>query len=119
MPRTVLLSLLAACLFSGCAYRADLAQGNYIEQQLVDLLRPGMTAEQVRYVLGTPMLIDPFDQSRWYYVHYLREGWNDPVISRLIAIFNGTLLVDIDGDYRRPAAFSTPAPPADPAQLHE
>ena len=53
-------------LTTSCAYRADLNQGNYVEQDLVNQLAYGMSAEQVRFVLGTPMLIDPYDKSRWY-----------------------------------------------------
>lgn len=106
--------LCAACLTSGCAYRADLAQGNFVEQERVDLLRRGMTAEQVRYILGTPMLIDPFDQSRWYYVHFLRQGWSDPDISRLIVRFDGHILIDVSGDFARPANFDSLMPVKNP-----
>ena len=77
-------------LLSACAYRPDLAQGNFVEQERIDMLRYGMSAEQVRYILGTPMLVDPFDNSRWYYVHYLREGWDDPQIKNLIVLFSGS-----------------------------
>ena len=48
-------------LTSSCAYRADLVQGNYVEQDLVNQLSVGMSSEQVRYVLGSPMLIDPYN----------------------------------------------------------
>ncbi len=98
------LSLLA----SGCAYRADLAQGNFVEQDAVSKLHAGMTPEQVRFVLGTPMLIDPFDASRWYYVHYLRRGWSDPEIQNLILLFSNGVLIDMQGDFKRPSTFSSP-----------
>lgn len=108
-------ALLCTCLLTpGCAYRADLAQGNFVEQDRVDLLRRGMTAEQVRYILGTPMLIDPFDQSRWYYVHFLRQGWSDPEIRRLIVHFDGHVLTDISGDFSQPVSFDTSAPTKNP-----
>lgn len=94
-----------ALAFSGCAYRPDLAQGNFVEQDRIDMLRYGMTAEQVRFILGTPMLVDPFDNSRWYYVHYLREGWDDPQIKNLIVLFSGSVLIDMSGDFEKPADF--------------
>ncbi|SPT69980.1 outer membrane protein assembly factor BamE [Anaerobiospirillum thomasii] len=96
----------AMILTTSCAYRADLAQGNFVEQENIDKLRYGMSDEQVRFVLGTPMLVDPFDNTRWYYVHYLREGWSDPQIKNLIVLFNGRTLVDIAGDFKKPAAFN-------------
>lgn len=104
------LALACAASLSSCAYRADLAQGNFVEQENVDKLRYGMSAEQVQYILGTPMLIDPFDSSRWYYVHYLREGWSDAQIRNLIILFNGKTLIDISGDFKKPANFNTSEP---------
>ena len=55
------------------------------------------------------MLVDPFDNSRWYYVHYFREGWDDPQIKNLIVLFNGATLVDISGDFEKPASFNEPS----------
>ncbi|MDD6317714.1 MAG: outer membrane protein assembly factor BamE [Succinatimonas hippei] len=100
------LAFLLSC--SGCAYRADLAQGNFVEQSQVNKLHAGMTPEQVRFVMGTPMLIDPFDSTRWYYVHYLREGWSDPKIENLVLLFQNGVLVDMQGDFKRPASFAIP-----------
>lgn len=94
-----------ATISSGCAYRTDLAQGNFVEQDAVDQLRQGMSAAQVQYILGTPMLTDPFDNSRWYYVHYLRQGWDDPEIKNLVVVFEGRTLSDIEGDFEKPASF--------------
>lgn len=104
-------SLLAslAVFSSGCAYRADLAQGNFVEQENINKLHYGMSAEQVRFILGTPMLVDPFDNSRWYYVHYFREGWDDPQIKNLIVLFSGATLIDISGDFEKPASFNEPS----------
>lgn len=98
---------LSLTLIEGCAYRPDLVQGNFVEQESVDRLRYGMSAEQVRYILGTPMLIDPFDSSRWYYVHYYRHAWDDPDVKNLIVLFSGSTLVDMSGDFKKPAAFDS------------
>lgn len=98
-------ALATTLLTTSCAYRAPLTQGNYIEQDLVDKLASGMTKEQVRFVLGTPMLIDPYDNSRWYYVHFQRDGWDDPVVKNLILLFNGDVLIDMSGDYPKPTTF--------------
>lgn len=101
----IILGIFVSLSLSSCAYRADLTQGNVIEQKQIDLLRVGMTPEQVRYVLGTPMLIDVFDNNRWYYVQYTREGWSEPKIQRLIAVFANGRLIDIQGDYKKAPAF--------------
>ena len=48
-------------------YRPDVQQGNVVTKDMVDQLRPGMTRDQVRFLLGTPMLTDVFHQDRWDY----------------------------------------------------
>ena len=63
-------------MISGCIsmYRNDIAQGNYITQAQVDQLKLGMTKEQVRFVMGTPLLIDPFRPDRWEYVFTFQQA---------------------------------------------
>lgn len=99
-------SMAALPLFvTSCAYRADLNQGNYFDQDQVNTLTYGMTREQVRYVLGTPMVIDPYDTSRWYYVKFKREGWSNPEIKSMVLLFSGNILVDMSGDFEKPTTF--------------
>lgn len=65
---------LLALLASGCVYRMDIQQGNYLEGKTVDQLQVGMTRSQVRYLLGTPMVPDLFDKDRWDYLYYFQHG---------------------------------------------
>lgn len=96
-------------LSTGCAYRIDVPQGNFTEQKDVFKLHKGMTKEQVKFVLGTPMLLDQLDNTKWYYVNYLRTGWNAPEYKRLIVTFdNNNLLYDITGDFQKNPSFDTP-----------
>ncbi|MGC9403876.1 outer membrane protein assembly factor BamE [Vibrio genomosp. F10] len=97
---------LAMTMLTGCSvlerlvYRIDINQGNYVEQESVDQLKFGMTKEQVRYVMGSPMLIENGYPDTWYYIYHLTEGHKDPVQQNLVVNFDpsGTL-VDIVGDY--------------------
>jgi len=57
-----------------CVYRVPIQQGNFLESKDVDQVTVGMTQAQVRYVLGTPMVVDPFTKDRWDYVYYLKKG---------------------------------------------
>jgi outer membrane protein assembly factor BamE len=71
----LLLSLAAACAAtSGCVYRMNIQQGNYLEARTVNQLQAGMTRSQVRYLLGTPMVPDAFDKERWDYLYYFKKG---------------------------------------------
>lgn len=81
----VLVASLAAVLVSACTlprvYRLTVQQGNVITQEMVDGLKPGMTHEQVAYIMGEPVIRNPFDDSRWDYVYTLRvPGYIDEQI---------------------------------------
>ncbi len=93
---------------NGCIYRVDVPQGNYIEQDQVSKLRVNMTKEQVQFVLGTPITIDPFNKNRWNYIFLIQEGWKDPVQKNLMVLFNGNRLIDIIGDFEKSPEFSQP-----------
>jgi outer membrane protein assembly factor BamE len=64
----------AGTLLSGCVYRMNIQQGNFLEGRTVDQLQVGMTRSQVRYLLGTPMVPDAFDKARWDYLYYFKKG---------------------------------------------
>ena len=76
MRKTSLLLLLLLTLggLSGCVFRANIPQGNVIEQEDIDQLEVGMTRNQVRFLLGTPMVDDPFRKDRWDYLYYVKVG---------------------------------------------
>ncbi|MCH8943610.1 MAG: outer membrane protein assembly factor BamE [Proteobacteria bacterium] len=72
---------------SGCVYRANIAQGNLIKQEDLDQAEVGMTKNQIRFLLGTPMIDDPFHSERWDYVYYLVLGRDDAIQTRWVSIF--------------------------------
>ena len=81
-------------LLNGCAveryfleYRVNVQQGNVVEQKKIAQLRPGMTRDQVRYVLGTPLLQDPFHANRWDYVYRYEDGATGAITMRNIFVF--------------------------------
>jgi outer membrane protein assembly factor BamE len=85
-------------------YKPDIQQGNYISQDMIAQVKPGMTRDQVRFLLGTPLLTDIFHADRWDYV-YWREGENGKRESRRVALFfNEGKLARIQGDIVSPAA---------------
>ena len=103
-------SLLAACSSpTGYinAYKIDIQQGNVLTQEMVAQLKPGQTREQVRYILGTPLLTDIFHQQRWDYVYSYRNGRTGVVETRQFSVF-------FDKDNRpRDWSISVPCPPMD------
>src|ERR1700761_9771781 len=73
---------------SGCVYRMNIQQGNFLEARTVDQLQVGMTRSQVRYLLGTPMVPDAFDKGRWDYLYFFKKGrWKRPEERHLIVWF--------------------------------
>jgi outer membrane protein assembly factor BamE len=74
-PRAALLALsLVAVSLAACVHRPYIQQGNYLETEDVDQVTTGMTRSQVRYLLGTPMISDPFTAQRWDYIYTLKRG---------------------------------------------
>jgi len=80
-------------------FKIDVRQGNYVTQDMVAKLRPGQTKEQVRFILGSPLLVDVFHTDRWDYVYYMKHGSNGLVEQRnLTVFFQDGLLVRVAGD---------------------
>ena len=101
----VIVTLLAAICLSACSfvgfpgvYRIDVEQGNIVTQEMVEQLKPGMSRRQVRFILGTPLLEDPFNQARWDYPYVKRNGMNVLSESRLMVFFDGDSLIRYEGD---------------------
>ncbi len=88
---------MAASILTGC-YSIPVNQGNRIEQTAVNRLKTGMTREQVRYLLGAPVLQDPFDQSRWSYVYRYKTRDGEYLQRTIILRFKDDGLVQITGD---------------------
>jgi outer membrane protein assembly factor BamE len=68
-------------------YRPDVQQGNVVTREMVDQLRPGMSRDQVRFLLGTPMLASVFHQDRWDYIYYLKRGKGSEMQSRKLVVY--------------------------------
>ena len=106
------LALLATA--SGCVYRVTVQQGNYLEKRNTDQLTTGMTKVQVRYLLGTPMVADPFVKSRWDYIYYLKKGRSRHVDSRRVTVyFDGDKVAKLD----KPTAAEAAAQDASAAKI--
>lgn len=82
--RTFLGAVVLAFSLTSCStvqkvvYRIDVPQGNYLEAATVAQVKPGMTAQQVQYLLGTPVLIDPYSNLTWYYVFLQQHSYQKP-----------------------------------------
>lgn len=97
---TVLALALTACGSTewGFPYRPNIQQGNWITASQVARLEPGMSREQVRFLLGTPTLQDVFRSDRWDYPYYSKPGYGEPELRRFSVWFEGDHLVRWEGD---------------------
>ena len=82
-----LISVATLALASGCVYQAAVSQGNLIDQEDLDQVEVGMTKNQIRFLLGTPMIDDPFHADRWDYVYYLKIGRDDAIEKRWVSVY--------------------------------
>lgn len=103
LPTAALCFALAACSnvprFVN-EYKIDVQQGNVLSQEMVSQLKPGQTRDQVRFLLGTPLIADLFHQQRWDYVYRFHSGATGQAQSRRFSVFfdNDGLLSRVDGD---------------------
>lgn len=91
-------------------YRMEIQQGNFITQENISQLRPGMTRDQVRFVLGSPLVVDVFHSDRWEYVFQRQLEFSKGIEQRKLTVFfENEKLKRIEGDVV--PAPSTPAAP--------
>lgn len=105
MQKTLPLLLLGVLLATGCSglrfpgvYRIDIEQGNIVDADMLEQLKPGLDPAQVRYVMGSPQLADPFTPERWVYLYRLRRGDGELVSSRIVLHFENDRLVRWEGE---------------------
>jgi outer membrane protein assembly factor BamE len=99
--KKLLFIILLPALISACIkpYQPDLQQGNIINNRDLSELTVGMSKQEVLYILGTPLVTDPFNQSRWEYFYSKVDRQENETVTRLITlIFDGNALVDMTGD---------------------
>ncbi|MDP7591441.1 MAG: outer membrane protein assembly factor BamE [Litorilituus sp.] len=104
---TIALSL-SAC--SSWVYRIDIPQGNYLEQKSIDKIQIGMTKEQVKFVLGSPVVIDSFDQNTWNYIYRFKSGRSEKLNMQknFTITFEDDKLVSASGDFKLSENFNVP-----------
>jgi outer membrane protein assembly factor BamE len=109
-----LAAILLAALLSGCIYRIDIQQGNYVTQDLVDRLKPGMTKAEVKQLLGTPLLSDAFHGNRWDYYFSNVAGRGAREEAKLSVFFENEKMVSFAGGGRPPGASPARTPTETP-----
>jgi outer membrane protein assembly factor BamE len=113
MPMWRALLMLLLLQLAGCGwlapYRIDIQQGNFVSQEMVARLKRGMTKEQVRFVLGTPLVTDIFHADRWDFVYLLDRPGQPRVQRRLAVFFADDRLSRLEGDVVAAAGAAEPA----------
>ena len=106
--RPLSVALLAvAVVLAGCVYRPNIQQGNLLTVEEVDQVTAGMTRSQVRYLLGTPMVSDPFAPQRWDYVYRIQYGRDRKVdTAHFVVRFDGDKVTSVE-------KLDLPEPPRD------
>jgi outer membrane protein assembly factor BamE len=116
MNKILILILVFFPYLSGCSswselslvHSPDIEQGNIITPEMVALLEPGMTQRQVRFALGTPMLIDVFHKQRWEYLFSVKRR-NQPIEIKVFRVyFDGDEMTHYTGDIQPDEQISAP-----------
>lgn len=119
--RRYLLPVLLLALTAGCSnlkigpHRIDVQQGNALDQENVARLKTGLSRSQVRFLLGTPLVVDPFRNDRWDYVYVFYKSGKLAEQRRLSLFFEGDTLARIEGDLPPQAAAPAEPQPVKPS----
>lgn len=110
-------ALLAACSYKPSfinEYKIDIQQGNVLTQDMVAQLKPGQTRDQVRFILGSPLISDIFHKNRWDYVYHFRDGRSGKTESRRFSVFfdDSDRLLRVAGDVASASVAELAAPVA-------
>jgi outer membrane protein assembly factor BamE len=81
-------------------HKISIQQGNVITQEMVDRLKPGMSRSQVKFVLGTPLVVDTLNNDQWHYIYSLRLGNGKLLQKNFIVSFVDNQLSELTGDYK-------------------
>ena len=109
--RVLIFSLLIIAVSGACTrsdsdyklpgvYRIDVQQGNVFSQDMLDRLKPGMEKHQVKFIMGTPTISDPFHPDRWEYIYTYTHGAARRVQQHLTIYFEDEKLAYLDGDVK-------------------
>lgn len=106
MRNSIFFVLVVASLGSGCGaklpsmkpFKMEVQQGNVVTSKMLLQLRPGMTRSQVRYIMGTPLIVDSFRDNRWDYFYELRKQGSVVEKRRVILDFDKDSLLAVRGD---------------------
>ncbi len=102
--------LVAAALAGGCIYRINIQQGNLLDADLIEQVEVGMTRLQVRFLLGTPLVSNPFDKDRWDYYYYFKAGkTREKTTQHFVVFFDGDEVSRLDRIAGEPPTEEAPA----------
>ena len=110
-------AILAALAIAACVHKIDVQQGNYVTQDLVEKLKTGMTKAEVKQLLGTPLLADPFHANRWDYYFMNKPHRMKEEKARLVLLFKDERLVSIEGEGRPAGTLPARSPTETPRPL--
>jgi outer membrane protein assembly factor BamE len=108
-----ILYIFSISLLSCTQHRIDIQQGNLVTQEMLDQLQLNMPANKVRFIMGTPLVIDTFHQNRWDYMYILQPAYKKSQQRRITLLFDDNQrLQKIEGDVkigkRKPSKPSLP-----------
>ncbi len=103
---------------SACIHKVDVEQGNVITQDMINQLHPGMTSDQVQFIMGHPVLVETFENNRADYVYTFQPNGGSITKKRITLLFNGGVLTSISGTLHpelSQTTVSTPLPTSNDA----
>ena len=102
MPKITTLFLISLVFISACTgrlftvHKIDVQQGNAIDPKKVAQLEIGMTKEQVKFLMGPPLITDVFHPDRWDYIYFLIPDYGETERRHLMVLFEGDKVASLE-----------------------
>ena len=94
--KTAVAALLVGVALTGCPHKVPVEQGNIVTPEMLGNVATGMTQSEVREVLGTPLMVSPFEDGFWIYYYNRDTRASEPKERKLVLKFEGDVLATID-----------------------
>lgn len=120
MNKYIVLTISYLLFLTSCAvYKIDVQQGNVVTQEMLNQLQYNMPARKVRFIMGTPLVVDVFHQNRWDYLYSFQPGGDERVQRVISLFFEDDKLVRVSGDVTLGKPSDITPPPTSPTTIYD
>ncbi len=120
MNKYIILTISCLLFLASCAvYKIDVQQGNVVTQEMLNQLQYNMPTRKVRFIMGSPLIVDVFHQNRWDYLYSFQAGGDQRMQRTISLFFENDKLIRVSGDVTLGKQPEITQPPTSPSEIYD